>query len=160
MDKVTMSFLSCWKMWSEWLKYCLYYKKTCQRENYHLKQVQRWMDTHSSRQTIPINRPWQIFASWNIQGSCRRCKNAVWARIPLRRRTRPESCKLYTMAEERWKNIPTECYLGKFGFLASLSASHRNKNFKAKRIQGDLMFSLVELEVECLKKTESIIKDS
>ena len=68
------------------------------------------------------------------------------------------------MTEEERKNIPienlvNERYLANFDYLALLSASHSNKNFKAKQIQDDLMFSSVKLEVKVLKKTESIIKD-
>ena len=65
------------------------------------------------------------------------------------------------MSIEKRKNIPTEnlatvCYLAKFGYLASTSASRSNKNFKTKRIRDDLMFSSVEFEVS--RKTESIVK--
>ena len=42
------------------------------------KRVQGWMDTHSNGQTIPTNRTWEIFATWNVEESCRRCENAVW----------------------------------------------------------------------------------
>ena len=76
----------------------------------------------------------------------------------------PRAAQLYTITEEGRKNITTEnldteLYLAKFGYLASLSASHSNKDFKSKRIQDDQMFSSVELEVEVLKKTESFFKD-
>ena len=42
-----------------------------------------------------------------------------------------KAAQLYTMAEEERKNIPmeslvAECYLAKFGYLASISASHSN----------------------------------
>ena len=37
-------------------------------------------------------------------------------------------------------NVNTEHHLAKFGYLASLSAAHSNKNFKAKRIRDDMMF--------------------
>ena len=57
------------------------------------------------------------------------------------------------------ENLLTERYFAKFGYLASLSASHSNKSFKAVQIQDDLLFSSVELAVEVLKKIESIIKD-
>ena len=57
------------------------------------------------------------------------------------------------------ENLVTERYFAKFGYLASLSASHSNKSFKAIQIQDNLLFSSVELAVEVLKKIESIIKD-
>ena len=57
------------------------------------------------------------------------------------------------------ENLVTERHLAESVYLASLSAPHSNKNFKTKRIHDDLMFSSVELEVEVLKKTESIFKD-
>lgn len=60
----------------------------------------------------------------------------------------PRAAQLYTMS----------C-LAKFDYLGSLSASHSNKNFKAKRIGDDLMFSSVESEAIVLRKTVSIIKD-
>ena len=67
------------------------------------------------------------------------------------------------MSIEERKNIPTESlaterYLATFGYLASISASRSNKNFKAKRIRDDLMFSSVESDVEASRKTESIVK--
>lgn len=71
----------------------------------------------------------------------------------------PRAAQLYTMTEEKRKNLVTERYLAKFGYLGSLSASQSNKNFKAKRIWDDLMFSSVESEAIVLKKTGSIIKD-
>ena len=37
-------------------------------------------------------------------------------------------------------NLVCECYLATFGYIASNSASHLNKRFKAKRIRDDLMF--------------------
>lgn len=76
----------------------------------------------------------------------------------------PRAVQLYAMTDEGRKNIPTENlvterYLAKFGYLASLSASRSNKNFKAKQIPDDLILSSVEIDVKVLKKTESIIKD-
>ena len=76
----------------------------------------------------------------------------------------PRAVQLYAMTDEARKNIPTENlvterYLAKFGYLASLSASRSNKNFKAKQIPDDLILSSVEIDVKVLKKTESIIKD-
>jgi hypothetical protein len=43
-------------------------------------------------------------------------------------------------SEER-ENLPTEKYLAKFGTIASVSAKHSNRFFKAKRIRDDLMFN-------------------
>ena len=76
----------------------------------------------------------------------------------------PRAVQLYAMTDEGRKNIPTENLvtersLAKFGYLASLSASRSNKNFKTKQIQDDLILSSVEIDVKVLKKTESIIKD-
>ena len=64
----------------------------------------------------------------------------------------PRAAQLYKMSIEKRKKIPienlaTECYLANFGYLASISASISNKNFKAKRIRDDLMFSSVESDV-------------
>ena len=75
----------------------------------------------------------------------------------------PRAAQLYKMSIEERKDIPTEnlateCYLAKFGYLKSISASRSNKNFKAKRIGDDLMFSSVESDVEVSRKTESIVK--
>ena len=61
-----------------------------------------------------------------------------------------------TMNEEERKaitkeNLATGCYVGRFGYLTSLSASHSNLNFKAKHTWDDLMCSSVE--------SEGIIKD-
>ena len=50
-----------------------------------------------------------------------------------------------------------EHHLVIFDYLASLSASQSNKNFKAKQIQDDLMFSSKQSEIEVLKKIESIM---
>ena len=66
------------------------------------------------------------------------------------------AAQVYTATKAGRKNIPTENlvterYFAKFVYLTWLSASHRNKNFKNKQIQDDLM---LELEVEVLKKTE------
>ena len=39
------------------------------------------------------------------------------------------------------KNLETNIYLAKFGYLASLPAAHSNRMFKGKRIREDLMFT-------------------
>ena len=75
----------------------------------------------------------------------------------------PRAAQLYKMSIEERKNIPTENlaterYLAKFGYLASISASRSNKNFEAKRVHNDLMFSSVESDIEVSRKTESIVK--
>ena len=64
----------------------------------------------------------------------------------------PRAAQLYKMSIEERKNIPTEnlateCYLAKFGYLTSISASRSNKNFY------DLMFSSVESDVKVSRKT-------
>ena len=53
---------------------------------------------------------------------------------------------LHTLSAEQRKNLPTnnlnaERYLAKFGYLASQSAQHSNRLFKAKRIKDDLMLT-------------------
>ena len=50
------------------------------------------------------------------------------------------------LSQTERQNLPTEnlvCerYLATFGHIASNSASHSNKRFKAKRIRDDLMFT-------------------
>ena len=50
-----------------------------------------------------------------------------------------------------------EHHLVTFDYLTSLSACQSNKNFKAKQIQDDLMFSSKESEIEVLKQIESIM---
>ena len=49
---------------------------------------------------------------------------------------------------------------GKFGYLASISTCHSNKNFKAKRIRDDLLFIGAEIhsDEEVLKSTNKIIQ--
>ena len=77
---------------------------------------------------------------------------------------KPRATQLYKMSEEERKNIPSEnlvCerYLGKFGYLASISAVHSNKNFKAKRIRDDLMFLNAHDDKEMvLKSTNKILQ--
>ena len=51
-----------------------------------------------------------------------------------------------TSSQTERQNLPTENlvyerYLATFGHIASNSASHSNKRFKAKRIRDDLMFT-------------------
>lgn len=58
----------------------------------------------------------------------------------------PRATELYKLADDQLKHIPSEnmiCErnLAKFGYLASISAVHSNKYFKANRIRDDLMFS-------------------
>ena len=50
------------------------------------------------------------------------------------------------------QNLVAKRYLGKFGYLASISAAHSNKNFKAKRIHDELMFAAEEMEVKWTEK--------
>ena len=77
----------------------------------------------------------------------------------------PRATQLYKLTPDERKNIPTENliaerYLGKFGYLASISACHSNKNFKAKRIRDDLLFVGAEIhsDEEVLKSTNKIIQ--
>ena len=63
-------------------------------------------------------------------------------------------------AEER-KGLPTnnlnaERYLAKFGYLASQSAQHSNKLFKAKRIKDDLM--LIDSNDDIQKAESKVLK--
>ena len=77
---------------------------------------------------------------------------------------KPRVTQLHKMNENERKNIPSEnllCerYLGKMGYLASISAAHSNKNFKAKRIRDDLMFvNNSEDEEHVLRSTNKIIQ--
>ena len=53
---------------------------------------------------------------------------------------------LNNLTSDQLKNLPTnnlntERYLSKFGYLASQSAQHSNRFFKAKRIRDDLVLS-------------------
>jgi hypothetical protein len=56
------------------------------------------------------------------------------------------------------ENLCVERYLGKFGYLASISAARSNKNFKAKRIRDDLMFTKEDSDEEVLRSTNEVIK--
>ena len=77
----------------------------------------------------------------------------------------PRATQLYKLTPDERKNIPTENliaerYLGKFGYLASISVCHSNKNSKAKRICDDLLFVGAEIhsDEEVLKSTNKIIQ--
>lgn len=67
------------------------------------------------------------------------CKREYWGDDTVRRAT-----ELHKLTPEERKNLPTnninaERYLAKFGYLASKSAQHSNRFFKAKRIRDDLI---------------------
>ena len=75
----------------------------------------------------------------------------------------PRATQLFKLAQTERRNIPTENlaaerYLGKFGYLVSISAVHRNKNFKAKRIHDDLMFQASDNEDDVCKSTDQILQ--
>jgi hypothetical protein len=67
------------------------------------------------------------------------CKREYWGENSEARAT-----AIHMLTAEERKGLPTnnlnaERYLAKFGYLASQSAQHSNKLFKAKRIKDDLM---------------------
>ena len=122
------------------------------------------MDRHPNRKQSPLTE----LGKYLLLEMCKEVAEGV--RMQYWRVYFPEdeqglrAAQLYTMTAEGRKsttteNLVTERYLAESVYLASLSAPHSNKNFKTKRIHDDLMFSSVELEVEVLKKTESIFKD-
>ena len=68
------------------------------------------------------------------------CKRENWdddetRATPLFRLTGEERAHLLT------NNLSAERYLARFGYLASQSASHSNRLFKAKMIKDDLMLT-------------------
>ena len=76
----------------------------------------------------------------------------------------PRAAKLDQMTTEERKSIPSrnlvsKRYQSKFGYLASIGAINRNKNFKAKRIRNDFMFVCAEKDDDVfLKSTDRIFQ--
>ena len=89
------------------------------------------------------------------------CKREYWsddADAGTARATR-----IHKLTYKQRKNLPSnnlncERYLGKFGYLASQSAVHSNKLFKAKRIRDDLMLIDGDNHVKIEKSMNAALK--
>ena len=89
------------------------------------------------------------------------CKHEYWGEESGGRTT-----ELHKLTLEERQNLPTnnlnaERYLATFGYLASQSAQHSNKLFKAKRIKDDLILSdskkdVIKAEGRVLKTLEEM----
>ena len=84
------------------------------------------------------------------------CKREYWGENSEARAT-----AIHILTAEERKGLPTnnlnaERYLAKFGYLASQSAQHSNKLFKAKRIKDDLM--LIDSNDDIQKAESKVLK--
>ena len=93
------------------------------------------------------------------EGLKMQCAREYWGD---ERQKRDGVTELYKLQENERKNLPTENleterYLAKFGYLASISAARRNKNFKAKRIRDDLLFAKNPIQENEIKVTNEVL---
>ena len=113
------------------------------------------VDMTNNQPTTEVDK--YIFGEMCVQaakGVELQCKREYWQDTTDGTR----ATQLHKLSSSQRKNLPTnnlntERYLAKFGYLASQSAQHSNRFFKAKRIRDDLMFNQTDTVQESLSSS-------